>query len=195
MNRQFDWIEISTVYNKSDKHISIYDSNNVELAARKITSVKLFNFTEVYSLTNEKKFHVDNLTKKYLLYKQFVAWSYNGSSFAPLTDCINKPIYQELIDKDDYFNSRSDERIYLDLRASSGYTSTAKKLERNDSKINFHLLLKAAASKKLRVRVWANSIGEYLYILSRSGLTLKHWTYTINQEDEDLLEWQGGKNP
>ena len=76
-----------------------------------------------------------------------MAWSCNGSSVAPLTDYINNPIYQELIDEDDYFNTKSDERIYLDLRASSGYTREAEKLEKNDSKINLHLLLKAAASK------------------------------------------------
>ena len=76
-----------------------------------------------------------------------MAWSCNGSSVAPLTDYINNPIYQELIDEDDYVNTKSDERIYLDLRASSGYTSEAEKLEKNDSKINLHLLLKAAASK------------------------------------------------
>ena len=54
--------------------------------------------------------------------------------------------------------------------------------------MNLHLLLKPAASKKLRVRVWVHSIGEYVYILSRSELTLRHRTYTINQEDKDLLE-------
>ena len=106
-----------------------------------------------------------------------MTWSCNGPSVAPLTDYINNPIYQELIEKGDYFDSRRDERIYLDLRASSEYTSEAKKLERNDSKINLHLQLKASASKKLRV--WAHSISEYPYILSRSGLTLRHRTYTI----------------
>ena len=49
-----------------------------------------------------------------------MAWSCNGSSVAALTDYINNPIYQELIDKDDYFDSRSDERIYVDLIASLG---------------------------------------------------------------------------
>ena len=38
-NRQFDWNEISIVYDKSDKHTSIYDSYNVELAAKTIKSV------------------------------------------------------------------------------------------------------------------------------------------------------------
>ena len=89
-----------------------------------------------------------------------------------MTEYINNPIYQELINEDDYFGSKSDERIYLDLRTSSGYTNEAEKLERNDSKINLHILLKSAATKKLRLRVWAHSIGEYLYILARSELTL-----------------------
>ena len=54
-NRQFDLIEISLVFNKSGKHTSLYDSYNAELAAKYIRLVKLSNFTEIYSLTNEKK--------------------------------------------------------------------------------------------------------------------------------------------
>ena len=37
----------------------------------------------------------------------------------------------------------------------------------------------------------AHSLGECFYILTKSGLTLKHRTYAINQTDEDLLEWEG----
>ena len=54
-NRQFDWLEISLVYDKSYKHTTIHDSYNVELAAKYIKSVKLENFTEIYTLTSEKK--------------------------------------------------------------------------------------------------------------------------------------------
>ena len=53
-NRQFDWIEISIVPDKSDKHTTIYDSYNRELAAQEIKTLKLSNFTEIYSLTNKK---------------------------------------------------------------------------------------------------------------------------------------------
>ena len=52
--RQFDWIEISIVSDKSDKHTTIYDSYNRELAAQNIKTLRLGNFTEIYSLTNEK---------------------------------------------------------------------------------------------------------------------------------------------
>ena len=92
-NRLFDWIELSLVYDKSDKHTTIHDSYNVEMASKIIKSVKLTNFTEIYSLRNKKKYDKDNLTQKHLLYKKFVAWSCNGSSAAPLTDYIHNPVY------------------------------------------------------------------------------------------------------
>ena len=53
-NRQFDWIEISVVPDKSNKHTTIYDTYNRELASEIIKTLKLTNSTEIYSLTNEK---------------------------------------------------------------------------------------------------------------------------------------------
>lgn len=67
-NRQFDWVELSLVVDKSNKHATIYDSYNYEIAARTIKSVRLSNFTEVYSLTKDKKYDVDNLTQQHLLH-------------------------------------------------------------------------------------------------------------------------------
>ena len=54
-NGQFDWIEISIVPDKSDNQKTIYDSYNKEMAAQLIKTLKLSSFTELYSLTNEKK--------------------------------------------------------------------------------------------------------------------------------------------
>ena len=61
--------------------------------------------------------------QKHLLFKQLVAWACNSYSTAPLSNYINNPIHQELIDKSDYNGNISDERVYLDLRASAGYTT------------------------------------------------------------------------
>ena len=55
-------------------------------------------------------------------------------------------------------------------------------------KVIFPSNLKLLQQKKLRLRVWAYSIGEYFYILSRNGLTFRQRTYVINVDDEDLLE-------
>ena len=65
-NRQ-DWLEKSIVPDKSNKHTTIYDSYNRELASQEIKTLKLTNFTEIYSLTNEKKSDIDNLTQRHLL--------------------------------------------------------------------------------------------------------------------------------
>ena len=43
-DRQFEWLEISLVFDKSNKHTTIYDSYNVELAAKYINSKKTDNF-------------------------------------------------------------------------------------------------------------------------------------------------------
>ena len=128
------------------------------------------------------------MTQWHLLWKQFVAWNCNGSTVWALVDYINNPIFQELSDENAYFNVKIDEKIYLDLRATLGYVKEAEKLERNDSKINLHILLKKAATKNFRLRIWAYFLGEYLYILTKNGLTLKHRTYAISQRDDDFLE-------
>ena len=67
-NRQFDWIVISIAPDKSDQHKTIYDSYNREMVAQLIKTLKLSNFSELYSLTNEKKYDTDNMTQQHLLY-------------------------------------------------------------------------------------------------------------------------------
>ena len=101
---------------------------------------------------------------------------------------MDNPIFQELPDEETYYGLKSDEKVYLDLRASSGYVKEAEKLERNDSKINLQITLRDVADFNLRVRIWAYSLSEYLSVLSKSELTLNYRTYTINQSDEDFLE-------
>ena len=85
-NRQFHWIEISLVFDKSDKHLTIYDSYNAECAARMIKSLEFSNISEEYSATNTLKYDISNDLQKHLFYKQFVTWHTNGCSTAPTTD-------------------------------------------------------------------------------------------------------------
>ena len=136
-------------------------------------------------MTNEQNTTWTNLTQKHPLYKQFIAWACNGCSTATLL--IHKQSCSPRTDSRSQVWLCKERRKGLDLRASCGYTQEAEKLERNDSKINLGITLKNSATKKLRLRVWAHSRGEYLYILSRQGLTLRHKTYSISQQDNDLF--------
>ena len=97
---------------------------------------------------------------------------------------MDNPIFRELPDEEEYFSVKSNGKVYLDLRANSGYVKEPEKLERNYSKINLQITLKKAAQFNFRVRIWAYSLSEYLYVHSKTGLTLKHRIFAINQSDE-----------
>ena len=82
-HRQFDWLEISLLYDKSHKHLTIYDSYNAECTARMTKNIELSNISDAYSATNMMKFDISNDTQKHLLWKQHVAGQCNGYSAAP----------------------------------------------------------------------------------------------------------------
>ena len=96
------------------------------------------------------------------MYKQFLAWGTDGCSTAPLSDFMNNPIAQELKNQTDYFGNGSDERLYVDLRQSRGYTDELEKPSRNDSSMT--ISIQTALTKKMRLRVWGYTNGEYIYL-------------------------------
>ena len=72
--RQLDWLKIYLVYDKSDKHATLYDSCNAKCAARMIKNIELSNISDTYSATNTMKFNINNDAQKHLLWKQYTAW-------------------------------------------------------------------------------------------------------------------------
>ena len=134
-NRQFDWIEICLVYDKSDKHLTADDSYNAECACKFIKSLEFANISDQHSSTNTLKFDIGNDLQKHLLWKQYLAWYTNGCSTAPMTDFMNNPIAQELKKENEYFSDNFDERLYVDLRPNHRYTDELEKPTRNGSKM------------------------------------------------------------
>ena len=63
---------ISLLYNKSDKHLTLYVNYNAEYAARMTKSVELSNIIDVYSTTNLPKCDINSDRQKHLLWKQYV---------------------------------------------------------------------------------------------------------------------------
>ena len=82
----------------------------------------------------------------------------------------------------DYFGNKSNERVYFNLIASISFTNKIEKLEQNDLKIALYITLESAATT-LRLRIWSYSLGEYLYVTVRDGLTLHHKTYSTIQDE------------
>ena len=114
----------------------------------------------------------ENSSERYELRRQFLEWSCNGCSKAPLMDYADNLIYQDLPDQDTYFTD-SIERIYLDMRDSKGYTNELVKLKINYKDLILKLEFKNIVVDKLCLRMWAYSQGEYLYVLSNREISMK----------------------
>ena len=185
-NRQFDWIEISLVNDKSDKHLTAYDSYNAECTRKFIKSLEFANISDQHSSTNIFKFDIGNDLQKHLLWKQYFPWCTNGCSIAPVTGFMKNPIAQELKKENEYFSDRFDERLYVDLRPSHGYTDKLEKPTRNDSKMTIIIETKTPLVKKMRLSVWVYTSGEYIYLQHDGSLTLKYKTYTLKSQYEEL---------
>ena len=135
VQRQFDWLEISIIYDKSYQHTTIYDSYDLQLAGKFIQSIKFENTSSTYSLTGKLLYDFEREDDKHLLYKMFVAHSCNGCSSAPLTQYKNNDIYREIMEEEKYFENESDERIYIDMRRGKWYTDELEKINGDDSGI------------------------------------------------------------
>ena len=135
MQRQSDWLEISIAYDKSFQHATIYDSYDLELASKIIKTIKFENTSTTYSLTGKLSFDLEKDDNKNILYKMLVAKACDGCSTAPLTQYKNNEIYQEITEEDKFTDNDTDDRIYIDMRRSKGYTDELEKLNRDGSSL------------------------------------------------------------
>ena len=78
----------------------------------------------------------------------FVAYYCEECSLALLTQYKNNEIKQDLTKEKHYFGDDSDERLYIDMRRSKGYTNELEKLTRNDGGVMLTIKLEKIAEKK-----------------------------------------------
>ena len=176
--KQFAFLEFSLVFDKSDQHLNIYDSYNAECAAKSIKYIKLQNASNTYSEFNTIKFNLEDEEDRFVLYNAFVAWITKGSSIVPESDYLYNEVRQELPNRNTYFTD-SDEKVYIDIRRSKGYTGEFERVNRDDSDLVVTIDLKNAAAKKMRLYVTGYYQGEYMYMLTKDGLVMNHKEYSI----------------
>ena len=124
------------VFDKSDQHQTVYDSYDVELAAKHMQLLAL-----------ENEYNVSNEDDKHWSYQMFVTYYCEGCSAAPLTQYKNNKIKQELTKEKIYFGDDSDER-YIDMRRSKGYADELEKSTRDDGGVTLTIKLKKPAENK-----------------------------------------------
>ena len=176
--KQFAFLEFSLVFDKSDQHLNIYDSYNAETAATSIKYIKLQNASNTYSEFNTIKFNLEDEEDRFVLYNAFVAWVTKGSSIVPESDYLYNEVRQQLPNRNTYFTD-SDEKVYIDIRRSKGYTGEFERVNRDDSDLVVTVDLKNAAAKKMRLYVTGYYQGEYMYMLTKDGLVMNHKEYSI----------------
>ena len=125
--KQFSFLEISLVFDRSNHHLRIYDSYNSEVAATKIKTINLQSASNTYSEFNTVKFDLEDEEDRYTLYNAFVAWVTNSSSIVPGSTFMYNETRQELPNRNTYFTD-SDERVYIDIRRSKGYTGELERV-------------------------------------------------------------------
>ena len=178
--KQFEFLEISLVFDKSDQHLTIYDSYNAEVAATNIKSIKLQNASNTYSEFNTVKFDLEDEEDRYNLFNSFRAWVTKGSSVVSTNEYIHNETAQELPSRSDYFTN-SDERVYIDLRRGKGFTGEFERVNRDDSELSVVIDLKAAAADKMRIYVTGYYQAEYMYMLTKNGLIMNHKEYSVSK--------------
>ena len=134
LNKQIEWLEISLVCGKSAQDQTVYDSCDVQLAAKYVQLLALENASTTSSLTGKLEYNVSNEDYKDWLYQMFVAYYCERCSAAPITQCKNNEIKLELKKEKNYFGDKSDKRLYIDIdmRRSKGYIDELKKFTRDD---------------------------------------------------------------
>ena len=137
--------------------------------------------SNTYSEFNTVKFDLKDEEDRYMLYHAFVAWVTNSSSIVPESDFMYNEAIQELTNKNRYFTD-SDERVYIDIRRRKGYTGEFKKVNRHDSDLSVTDDLKAAAAKKMRLRVTGYFQAEYMYMLGKDGLIMNFKEYGVSKQ-------------
>ena len=68
-NRWFTWFELSLVYDKSDKHSTVYNSYNSEVVSTIIKCASIENIANMYSVAIELMYDINEATEKHMLCK------------------------------------------------------------------------------------------------------------------------------
>ena len=139
-----------------------------------------------YSLTEKLSYDLEKKDDKNILYKMLVAKACEGCTTAPLIQYKNNEIYQKITKEDEFTTNDTDNRIWIDMRRSKGYTDELEKIKinRDDRGLAVVIGFKEAAAKQLGVRIVGYSQGEYWYLLSNKGYIMPFKNYNILKADQ-----------
>ena len=109
-------------------------------------------------MTGKLEYNYKNEDEKNIIYKMFIADKFNRCSTAPLTQYKNNEIYQDITPEEEYRANTKDDRNYIDVRRSQGYTDELEKLTRDDSSLAVVINLKEKENETMNNRIFSSRI-------------------------------------
>ena len=100
---------------------------------------------------------------------------------------MNNGIKKDMIKKKKYFTDETNEKLFINMRRSKGYTDELEELSRNDADTDLKILLTKAAEKNIRLKVLAYLQAEYWYAITNRGKVFTYKNYSI-KKDEDIAD-------
>ena len=109
-------------------------------------------------MTGKLEYNYKNEDEKNIIYKMFIADKFNRCSTASLTQYKNNEIYQDITPEEEYRANTKDDRNYIDMRRSQGYTDELEKLTRDDSSLAVVINLKEKENETMNNRIFSSRI-------------------------------------
>ena len=78
----------------------------------------------------------------------------------------------------------TDDRIWINMRRSKGYTNELEKINRDYSGLTIVIGFRDATTQKLKLLITGYSQGEYWYLLSNKGYIMPFKNYNISKVDQ-----------
>ena len=104
-----------------------------------------------------------------LLYNNFLAFMMESCSLNDRTSYLNLQLSEDLPNMTEYFSSKTNYPLYIDLRSSAGYLKMLEPVERDDSNLSIKVKLKAAVPAKTRYILECHGISKGEYIQMRKN--------------------------
>ena len=85
--------------------------------------------------------------------------------------------------EDEYATNNTDDRIWINMRRSKGYTDELEKINRDDSDVAVIIGFKEATTGKLRLYIKGYAHWEYWYLSLNKGYIMLFKNYNISKVD------------
>ena len=123
-----------------------------------------------HTKVTDLSFNLSKHEDKMLLYNNFLAFMMESCSLNDRTSYLNSQLSEDLPNMTEYFSSKTNYPLYINLRSSAGYLKMLEPVERDHANLLIKVELKAAVPANTRYVLECHGISKGKYIQMRKEL-------------------------